>query len=142
MVLFQLFGSCIYFSSSGPGEQALPKWGEDCVYHVPGDLVLADWNSFRKIFVTALPLLRAAGPNLKLILSPLPRYVVAKCCQDLNHIRNFGKKTDVKQMGSTLADLRDWIDDLAHGKRLKNYKVSCTLSLLGALDGNKSDLKK
>ena len=91
---------------------------------MPGDLVLADWNSFRKIFVTALPLLRAAGPNLKLILSPLPRYVVAKSCQDLNHIRHFGKKTDVKQMGSTLADLRDWIDDLAHGKRLKNYPRS------------------
>ena len=54
MVLFQLFDSCIYFSSSSPGEQALPKRGEDGVYHVPGDLVLAD--SFRKIFVTALPL--------------------------------------------------------------------------------------
>ena len=54
VVLFQLFDSCIYFSSSSPGEQALPKRGEDGVYHVPGDLVLAD--SFRKIFVTALPL--------------------------------------------------------------------------------------
>ena len=53
VVLFHLFDSCIYFSSSSPGEQALPKRGEDGVYHVPGDLVLAD--SFRKIFVTALP---------------------------------------------------------------------------------------
>ena len=75
--VFQLYESSIYFCSSDSGELSLPKRGEDGRYHVSGELALAEWAALKKIFNISAPLLRAAGGNMKLILSPLPRYVKA-----------------------------------------------------------------
>ena len=49
-------------------------------FHVPGELALADWPTFKKIFNISVPLLRAGGDNKKLLLSLLPRYFNSKCC--------------------------------------------------------------
>ena len=70
--VFQLYDSSIYFGSSDSGELSLPKRGEDGRYHVHGELALAEWAALKKIFSISAPLLRAAGGNKKLILSPLP----------------------------------------------------------------------
>ena len=88
--VFQLYDSSIYFGSSDSGELSLPKRGEDGRYHVHGELALAEWAALKKIFNISAPLLRAAGGNKKLILSPLPRYVQGKCCDDRQHITNYG----------------------------------------------------
>ena len=118
IVIFQMLDSSIYFSSSEEGEITLPKRAPDGRYHVPGELVLADWSALKKIFTTSLPLIRAGGRNKKLILSPLPRYINSKCCNSESHITNFGGKAYAKGMGKQLADIHSWLDDLAHGKGL------------------------
>ena len=69
-----MFDNSVYFSSSEAGETPLLKRGGDGLYHIPGELVLADWAALKKIVNTALPLLRAGGKNKKIIISPLPRY--------------------------------------------------------------------
>ena len=121
-IIYQLFDSCVFFSSSSPGEQALPKRGEDGNFHVEGELVLADWHAFRKIFYISIPLLRAGGNNKKIILSPLPRYSTSKCCPDIRHITNFGKRGYGTTMGSKLGDIHGWIEDFARGKRIKKLR--------------------
>ena len=45
IVIFQMLDSSIYFSSSEEGEITLPKKAADGRYHVPGELVLADWTA-------------------------------------------------------------------------------------------------
>ena len=62
-----------------------------------GELVLADWQTFKKIFATAIPILRAGGKNKKFILSPLPRYINSKICSISSHITNFGGKSYTPQ---------------------------------------------
>ena len=74
---------------------------------------MADCHSFKKIFSTAVPVRRADGKNATVILSALPRYTVAKCCDKEDHIRNFEGRTYAKMIGSTLADLTDWLEDLS-----------------------------
>ena len=86
--VFQLYDSSVYFCSSDSGELSLPKRGEDGRYHVVGELAFAEWAVMKKIFTTSSPLLRAAGGRMKLILSPLPRYVQGKCCEDKQHLTN------------------------------------------------------
>ena len=88
------------------------------------------WQAFRKIFYVCIPLLRAGGNNKKIILSPLPRYSTAKCCPDIRHITNFGKKGYGTSMGAALADIHGWVDDLARGKRIVNYEVVCPGSII------------
>ena len=140
-IIYQLFDSFIFFSSSAPGELALPKRGEDGCFHVAGDLVLADWSAFRKIFYVSIPLLRAGGNNRKILLSPLPRYSTAKCCQNEEHITNFGKKGFGTSMGSKLAEIHSWIDDFARGKHIKNCEVICPAStIMTGDDISKKDL--
>ena len=131
IVIFQMLDSSIYFSSSEEGEITLPKRAADGRYHVPGELVLADWSALKKIFTTSLPLIRAGGRNKKLILSPLPRYINSKCCDSESHITNFGGKAYAKGMGKQLADIHSWLDDLAHGKRLQSYEIICPSTIIG-----------
>ena len=140
-IIYQLFDSCVFFSSSSPGEQATPKRGEDGKFHVEGELVLADWHAFRKIFYVSIPLLRAGGNNKKIILSPLPRYSTAKCCPDIRHITNFGKKGYGTTMGSNLGDIHGWIEDFTREKRIKNFEVVCPATTISTGDNiSKRDL--
>ena len=120
-VIYQLFDSSVYFASSAPGELALPKRGEDGNYHVASELTLADWSTFRKIFYVSIPLLRAAGKTRKIILSPLPRYIMGRCCKNTDHLKNFGTQEYPKLMGTVLAEMDDWIRDLAYSKRIQNF---------------------
>ena len=143
VVVFQLYDSSIYFGSTDSGELSLPKRGEDGRYHVLGELALAEWSTLRKIFNISVPLLRAAGTNKKLILSPLPRYVQGKCCDDRQHITNFGTSGYATEMGTSLAQIYSWLGDLAHGKRIVDGEIVCVSTSVG-LEGNpsKRDLAK
>ena len=129
-VIYQLFDSSVYFASSAPGEMVLPKRGADGKFHVIGELVMADWSAFKKIFYAAIPLLCAGGENKKIILSPLPRFSTAKCCPESGHITNYGSKGYGPNMGSCLADIHSWTDDFARGKRIKNFEVVCPSSII------------
>ena len=135
--VFQLYDSSIYFGSSDSGELSLPKRGEDGRYHVHGELALAEWAALKKIFNISAPLLRAAGGNKKLILSPLPRYVQGKCCDDRQHITNYGTKGYATEMGNSLAQIYSWLGDLAHGKRIVDLEVVCVSTVVG-MEGNPS----
>ena len=70
IVIFQMLDSSIYFSSSEEGEITLPKRAADGRYHVPGELVLADWSALKKIFTTSLSLIWAGGTNSLGTLTP------------------------------------------------------------------------
>ena len=119
------------------GEHSLPKRGEDGRYHVHGELALAEWAALRKIFNISAPLLRAAGGNKKLILSPLPRYVQGKCCDDRQHITNFVTTGYATEMGNSLAQIYSWLGDLAHGKHIVDYDIVCVSTVVG-MEGNPS----
>ena len=130
MVIFQLYDSCIYYSSTGPGERSLPRKGLDGKFHVPGDLVMADWPTFKQIFSPSISLIRAAGKSRKTLLSPLPRYVMSRCCAEKGHLKNFGTREYVRAMGKALAETDDWIRDLAYSKRILNFTVVNTGTLV------------
>ena len=124
-IIYQLYDSSVYFASSAPGEQALPRRGSDGKYHVNGELIVADWPTFKKIFYMSIPLLRAGGDNRKIILSPLPRFSTSKCCEDSKHVTDFGKEGYGTTIGEALGDIQGWIDDFSRGKRIKNFEVLC-----------------
>ena len=101
---------------------------------------MADWPTFKLIFASSLPLLRSAGKNRKAILSPLPRYINGRCCPAESHLTNFGTREYVKTMGTSLAELEDWIRDLAYSKRIQLSSVICPATMVD-LD-NPTDKKK
>ena len=129
-LVYHLYDNFIYFSSSTPGEKSLPKRGQDGRVHVLGKLVLADKEAVKELVHASVPLLRAGKKTGKIIMSPLPRYIISKCCQDTTHLCNFKKKDYATGMGERLADMEAWIDDYVHGKRIHNFKTLAPTSLL------------
>jgi hypothetical protein len=81
---------------------------------------------------SSVPLLRAAGENPKLIISPLVRYINAPCCENAGHVTNFSKADFAVMLGEAMADIRAWLKDFTYGKKLRNFKVlsSNTAALL------------
>ena len=91
---------------------------------------MADWPTFKKIFASSLPLIRAGGKLKKVLLTPLPRFIMGRCCPDTGHLKNFGTKEYVRAMGNTLAEIDDWVRDLAFSKRILNFTVINTGNLV------------
>ena len=91
---------------------------------------MADWLRFKQIFASSLPLIRAGGKLKKILLSPLPCFIMSRCCSDEAYLKNFGTREYVKVMGKTLAETDDWIRDLAFSKRILNFTVINTGTLV------------
>jgi hypothetical protein len=130
VVIYHLFDNSIYFGLQQDGSKTLPFRGSNGKYHAEGALHIADRTSFRELFNMAVPLLRAGGEECKVVLSPLLRYIGSKCCDSDAHIVNFGEKRYFEKLGAGLGEITDWMKELAHSKRIKNYKIMCPNRLL------------
>jgi hypothetical protein len=142
VILYQLFDNSCYMSCDEEGNRALPIKGRDHKYHVPGRLVLAGREEFRTIFTTVLPLLRAGLDNTKVLLIPLMRYIVDKCCDSETHITNKASGSYGKMMGNALAEMGEWLKDLAFTRRIRNFVVLCPNELLGEEESIKAGSRK
>jgi hypothetical protein len=105
-------------------------------------LVLAGREEFRTIFTTVLPLLRAGLDNTKVLLVPLMRYIVDKCCDSETHITNKASGSYGKMMGNALAEMGEWLKDLAFTRRIRNFVVLCPNELLGEEESIKAGSRK
>ena len=55
---------------------------------------------------------------------------MGRCCQNMDHLKNFGSQEYAKQMGTVLAEMDDWIRDLAYSKPIQNFSAICTAALV------------
>ena len=91
------------------------------VYHLVGDMVVAPKEMFLHSLKISLPLLKSAGSHQKVILSPLPRFLTASCCDGPGHVKN----RDDTEFGEKL------LDDLVVLKR--QIKDFCHINHLGGI---------
>ena len=68
------------------------------------------------IFETAHPIFRAARGTDILLLGPLQRYAVARCCEDPSHLKNLRRTAMLKEVGMQLKNL-------LYMKQVKNVKL-------------------
>jgi hypothetical protein len=131
VIVYLMFDNKSYIGINNSGSRReAEKSSVDGKYHIIGDLSIVDRAEFKPIFNLAVPLLRAGGNHQKIIVSPLLRYSSGRCCGDLDHISNFGREGYYTSLGEKLADIRAWIREFSHGKRIKNCKVLCPNRLL------------
>jgi len=78
----------------GTDDMGFPKIPEKCLidgkFHVVGSLQAAPTAVFERLLRDAVPILDAANTAKIVLVVPFPRYVVGKCCGDVQHITNFG----------------------------------------------------
>jgi hypothetical protein len=131
IVVFQLYDNNTFFSQLEDGSKSLPvRCQDDNIYHIPGQLVIADHSVIKNLVNISTPLLRAAGNLEKVILSPLPRYL-KKCCDDKSHLTNRRGPGFKEMLSDRLEDVRHSLQDLINGKKIKSFKVISPLDVVG-----------
>ena len=86
-VVLDLFSNSAYRFLQYDGTSSLPQHSKNG-YHLPGDVILAENATFAKLIEILKPLLNAVDSRKKIIIPPLPRYIVAGCCQKADHCTN------------------------------------------------------
>jgi hypothetical protein len=89
LIVLQLFDNTSFYARTCEGG-LIPCRRElnSNTYHVDGDLVLQPVEALERSFEDCRPIFRACGDNKMLLLSPLPRYITAGCCNDEEHAPN------------------------------------------------------
>jgi hypothetical protein len=87
VVLITLDGST-FFAKKEDGSRVLPRKGDDGIYHVEGDLVVASPDTQSEHLDLMKPVFDAIGRKPGLIISPMPRYIIDGCCQNKEHVAN------------------------------------------------------
>ena len=89
----------------------------DCGYHIPGKLEIVDSRIVKKLFDTAMPVLRAARGAEVLIVGPLQRYLEQKCCLDNSHITNFEDPDNATSIAGAIKEVGIHLRNLLHTSR-------------------------
>jgi hypothetical protein len=72
----------------------------------------------------------------------LLRYIGSKCFDSDAHIVNFGEKRYFEKLVAGLVEITDWMKELRHSKRIKNYKIMCPNRLLKMGEDNDKVAKR
>jgi hypothetical protein len=116
--------------------EIFPGSRSDNRYHVPGELIFANHSVIKTLVNNSVNLLRAAGENEKIILSPIPRYLLP-CCDDEQHLVNISDKNlYFAKMGEAIGSKKESFRDLTFSKKLRSFKVLSLLLIPMDGDGN------
>jgi hypothetical protein len=109
----------------------------DNSYHIDGAMILAPAEMFVKSVKVCIPLFNAAPTVKKLILSPLPRYWLHRCCEDIEHVSNLGEDDYEEKLFTGLDSMRRTIKDIIHTSGVVNATVCNGSQLCSGLPGSR-----
>ena len=78
-----------------------------------------------------MPIIRASRGASLLLIGPLPRYVVGKCCNSTTHITNFDQEDYVGNIRDMVKEVGKQLRNLCHTKRVKEVKILNPAVLMG-----------
>jgi hypothetical protein len=133
VILFLLDNSVFYIRSKDGG-RALPKKLGDGKYHAVGELVVASRDIQTEHFHAMKPILDVIGSRPCLIVSPLQRYVVGGCCQDVRHVANRLDRGYQDEQKQQLALLTRNLRAFLFNNRRPNVRVVDTLQDLAGFE--------
>jgi hypothetical protein len=88
-VVLDLLSNSAFIGSDTYGLPTKAVRAEDGSYHIIGGLSVAPISCAKKTLLTCCPLAEALRDTGVVLLSPVPRYIHTKCCDDPSHIENF-----------------------------------------------------
>ena len=112
------------------GTQSLPhkmKTG----YHLPGDVTLFENGTISKIISLLEPVLSLVSNRSKIVIPPLPRYIVAGCCLNEDHCTNRGDNLYAETILKDLTRSRNFIKTELGAAGVTNYWVLDWAAVLG-----------
>ena len=78
-----------------------------------------------------MPILRTSKGTNIILIGPMPRYAVSKCCHDTAHITNFQDEAYSTDMAARLKETAKHIKNMIFTRRLKGVKLVNPIALMG-----------
>jgi hypothetical protein len=127
------------------GDRILPKRGKDGKFHAPGELRVIGKDSLHDLFMLLQPVFKAIKGFKGIILSPLPRYIWHRCCENPSHITNSENPTFASDMGKGLKDLTVNLRNMIFMRKLCGVSIMNTVESLGIVpdaEGRSLDIER
>ncbi len=134
VVLIQPFDNSIFYSCKAHGEKILTRKGKDGKFHVEGELKLISMEDMKEIFLLIPPLIKAAKGKRIIIMGPLPRYLLARCCGNPGQLTNRNGDYYIDEMIQAIRDVYSWINKTIFIGRIKGVKIFNPTHALGFND--------
>ena len=99
-------------------------------YHVPGKLILISDSELKELFEASMPIFRTSKGTNIILIGPMPRYAVSKCCHA--HIINFHDEAYSIDMAARLKEIAKHIKNMVFTRRLKGVKLVNPIALMGS----------
>jgi hypothetical protein len=129
--VFNLFGNSSVRFEQFDGTSALP-FKSNGKFHLAGKVVVTPPEIFKKIVENITPILKATGNKPCIILPPLPRYLLSRCCGDTNHCTNANDKDFSESLLAGFVHLKNDLIKHLVSLGVTNFKVmdSCCVTTL------------
>jgi hypothetical protein len=88
-VVVDLLSNVVFMGTDGDGLPTEARRAEDGSYHVVGSLTIAPPSLTKKVLAGCSKIALALKETGTVLVSPIPRYVFSKCCDNPEHIENF-----------------------------------------------------
>ena len=122
-VVYEMFDSNCFLARTEEGGLVPICKRASGEYHVDGDLVFAPKELQYNCFCDAKPLFEAAGSRRKIIISPIPRYLLSGCCVDPDHAGNIKDPDYRGNLEMAVVDCRKNLKDFAFRQGIRNLRV-------------------
>ena len=123
LVVVQLLDNILYLASSFDGTATQAARREDGSYHVEGDLTLASKQTQFSLYNAIKPILQGAGQLPMIILTPMPRYITQRCCDNVEHVTNFGQQDYYNGIKEGLDEIRRNFKNFAFSDNVRRIRV-------------------
>ena len=137
VILYQIFNNSFYLAKTAEGG-LIPAVREESggKYHVHGELTFAPKELQYSMFCDVKSIFELAGDHHKIIISPLPRYLNARCCGDADHVTNLEEDGYSWNLEESVLSCRRNLKDFAFRLGIRNLRVACPWSQLRNVTSN------
>jgi len=122
-VVFEILDNLVYLGRAPDGTTTLPKRDSNGIYHVCGDLIVADKTVQYNLYKAVRPLMMAVGNRPLILVTPFPRYVSSPCCHEEGHITNFREPDYVDGILAHLVEVRSNFKSFLFSDRIRRANV-------------------
>ena len=124
VVILQLFDNSFFLAQTEDGG-LLPAVREPVggKFHVHGDLVFAPKELQYSLFNMVKPILDLVNHHLKIIVSPIPRYLCTRCCLDTDHVSNLEEDSYQSNQEEAIHACMKHLKDFAFRQGVRNLRV-------------------
>ena len=137
IVVYQLLDNSFYLARTEEGG-LIPAVRESIggKYHIQGELVFTPKELQYSVFTTVKPVFDEASSHQQILISPLPRYLRDRCCNDIDHVANLEEEDYAANLEESIQSCRKNLKDFAFRQGIRNLRVICPWTNLRKLTIN------